>query len=957
VKGRPEAAFVGRARELGELGSALASAREASGTTVLLAGEAGIGKTRLASELAGRARDAGFDVLLGRSIDLVGTELPYQPIAEALRPLGARPQADGPAARTQLRVFEETLALLTDRASHAPVLLVLEDLHWADTSTLDLVVFLAHNLTGQRIMLLATCRADEPASAERVHRLTEGVLRSGSALRLELGPLGHEELTALLAARAGAPPPARVTQAIATRSEGNPFFAEELLAAGGDENGELPRRLRDVLLQRVARLDADTQSLLRLAAAAGRDVGYALLHALSALPERGLRESLRRAVDYGVLSTDQASGSFRFRHALLAEAVYSTLLPGEREDLHARLADELARSGAASPAELAPHWAAAGRSAEALAASVDAARQAGAVFGLAEAHAHLERALALWPAVPDAAELTGLDLAGLCAWTAELADHVGAGPRAAELVRRAIELAGPDDPHRAARLHVSLGEYLYQTGSSDAALVAFERAVELAPAEPPSPERAYALGSLAGSLMVAWRRAESLPIAEQALALARDVGAGEAEVRALTVLGGDLAYLGRADEGVTHFRQAMQLAEEIGDLLGLDRVYTNFTDALTMLGRPRESVRVGRAGLEAMRRYGVNNTLLVANQIEALLATGDWDEADNLSAAALRGITPSFRSSMLIFRADVEIGRGEFGAARAHLEAARATLHEDQELGVYESYLADLAFWERRWADAEAAIEEGLAWAGQPEAAQIRVRLCANGLRAQAELAAFARARRDDGALRSWLSRAQTLITTAREAATSAVAITPNATGWLAQAEAEYVRAHAEARPETWARAAAAWERAERPPLAAYCRWRQAEALVAAGGSRTEAGVPLRQAHAVAARMRARPLVRELERLAERARGDPTPAAEQPPEAEPGLGDALGLTPREAEVLTLVARGYTNREIAGALVISVKTASVHVSHILSKLGAPNRREAAAIAHRLIPPEADWDHGG
>src|SRR5581483_5388533 len=161
------------------------------------------------------------------------------------------------------------------------------------------------------------------------------------------------------------------------------------------------------------------------------------------------------------------------------------------------------------------------------------------------------------------------------------------------------------------RLHVSLGEYLYQTGSSDGALVAFERAVELVPAEPPSPERAYALGSLAGSLMVAWRRAESLPIADQALALARDVGAGEAEVRALTVLGGDLAYLGRAEEGVTHFRQAMQLAEEIGDLLGLDRVYTNFTDALTMLGRPRGSVRVGRAGLEAMRRYGVNNTLLV----------------------------------------------------------------------------------------------------------------------------------------------------------------------------------------------------------------------------------------------------------------------------------------------------------------------------------------------------------
>ena len=173
-----------------------------------------------------------------------------------------------------------------------------------------------------------------------------------------------------------------------------------------------------------------------------------------------MRESLRRAVEHGVLVAEQATGSFRFRHALLAEAIYATILPGEREELHARLADELARSGAASPAELAPHWAAAGRSAEALAASVDAARQAEAVFGLAEALAHLERALALWPAVPDAAELVGLDLAELCAWAAELAGQSGAAPRAVELARRAIELVGDDDPHRAALLHVRLGEYL-----------------------------------------------------------------------------------------------------------------------------------------------------------------------------------------------------------------------------------------------------------------------------------------------------------------------------------------------------------------------------------------------------------------------------------------------------------------------------------------------------------------
>jgi DNA-binding CsgD family transcriptional regulator/tetratricopeptide (TPR) repeat protein len=947
MEARATEVFVGRARELAELERALEATQAGSGLTVLLAGEAGIGKTRLASEVAGRARAQGFEVLLGRCIDLVGTELPYQPFVEALRPLGELLQVQGPPAGSQLRVFEQTLALLTECAAAAPVLLVLEDLHWADTSTLDLAVFLAHNLHDRRVLLLGTQRADDPASAERMRRFADGVRRSGAATLLELGPLAHDDLTVLLEARAHAPVPAAITVSIAARSEGNPFFAEELLAVA-DRGGELSRGLRELLLERVDQLDPTTQSLLRLAAAAGRDVAYPLLCAAAEFPERDVRESLRRAVDHRVLVTEQATGTFRFRHALLAEAIYTTVLPGEREELHTRLAQELARSEAATPAELAPHWVAAGRSSEALTASVDAARQAEAVFGLAEAHAHLERALALWPAVPDAAELAGIDLAELCAWAGELAGHVGAATRAVELAQRAIDLVGAQDPHRAAMLHVGLGEYLLEIGNEDGLLAAFERAVELVPVEPPSPERAYALGSLAGGLMVVWRHAESLPIGEQALALARGIGAREAEVRALTVLGGDLAYLGRGEEGLAHFRQALQLAGEIGDLMGLQRAFENLTDALTMLGRPRESARLAQSGLEAMRRYGIESVLLVANQIEALLAIGDWDEAERLSAAALRRITSSYPHWLLIMRADVEIGRGVFGAARAHLEAASATLREDRVVGLYDGYLADLALWERRWTDADAAIQEGLARARHREAAQIRVQLCAKGLRAQAELAALARARRDADALRDRLGRARTLLTAARRAAAEASAITPNADGWRALAEAEHERARRKLRPETWSEAAATWERLERSPLAAYCRWRQAEALVAAGGSRVEASVPLREAHAVAIRVGAKPLAEELERLAERARLDLAPPDAGPADRKQDMEEILGLTPREAEVLKLIARGYTNREVAEALVISVKTAGVHVSNILRKLDAPNRREAAAIAHRIAP---------
>jgi hypothetical protein len=238
-----------------------------------------------------------------------------------------------------------------------------------------------------------------------------------------------------------------------------------------------------------------TQRLLRLVAAAGRDVGFGLLRTLDGRSAREVQESLREAVEHSVLVAVEATGRFRFRHALLAEAVYSTILPGEREELHARLAEELTRPGAASPAELAPHWAAAGRRPEALAASVKAARQAEAVFGHAEAYAHLERVLALWAEVPAATELAGLDLPDVCAWTADLARLVGDATRALELGQRAIELIGAADPHRAAVLQVGIAEDLHATCNRDAVIPALEYAVGLAPTEPPSPERAFALGS------------------------------------------------------------------------------------------------------------------------------------------------------------------------------------------------------------------------------------------------------------------------------------------------------------------------------------------------------------------------------------------------------------------------------------------------------------------------------
>jgi tetratricopeptide (TPR) repeat protein len=282
-----------------------------------------------------------------------------------------------------------------------------------------------------------------------------------------------------------------------------------------------------------------------------------------------------------------------------------------------------------------------------------------------------------------------------------------------------------------------------------------------------------------------------------------------------------------------------------------------------MLARPRESARLAAEGADAVRRYGIEHAAIVTNRVEALVAAGEWDDADRVSAAALRATTANRPHQPLVSRAELEIGRGDFEDARMHLEAALATVREDVRGSLpYDPVVIELALWERRWTDAGRAVREALARTRSRDAALFRVQLCAQGLRAKAELATLARARGDTDALHGHLGRARKFLTAARRAASEAVAVTPNARGWRALAEAEYQRARGPARPDAWSEAAAAWEQLERPPAAAYCRWRQAEALAADGADAT---VPLRKAHAVAAQIGARPLLRELELLADDA--------------------------------------------------------------------------------------------
>ena len=719
--------FVGRARELAELEGALDDARTGRGAAILLGGDAGIGKTRLVSELAQRARAAGFVVLLGHSLDLAGTELPYHPFVEALRPWG-QPWADAGESGfgSQLRVFERTLSLLEERAVSYPVLLVLEDVHWADVSTMDLTVYLAHHVDILPVLLVATARVDEIGSRDLIRTLADGIRHSVTGHVVDLAPLHDDEVSALIEGASAAPLATATAEAIVARSEGNPFFAEELLtAAGSGQYLRLPDNLRDLLLHRTSGLDQAALDLLRVAAVAGRDVPYAALYKAAGAPESVTRRSLRQVVERGILVAGPDSDALQFRHALLADAVYTTVLPGEREDLHARVAAYLATLPDTSPAELARHWTAARRPVDALPASIEAARRAEWMSGLAEAHGHLERAIRLWDEVPAAAEVAGIELAEVCAWAAQLADHIGDAPRAVELARRAIEITPGESWHRVALLHIRLGEYLHGTAEDRDALDAFERASALTREHPGSSERTHALSSLAGGLAVEWRFAQSLPLAREALAQAPAVGAQEAKVRALTVLGLDLVHGGQTDEGIAMVEEALALAERTGDLIGLNRAYVYLTDVLLILGRQSAAARLGARATAAMRRHGIVSEILTANHVEALIALGDWDEADRISSSALGAATASFPYMNPLVRADLETGRGDFDSARAHLDSARETMRADHGFGVFEAYVAELALWERRWSDAHQVLQEARERAGsRRDRAAPRLVLC-----------------------------------------------------------------------------------------------------------------------------------------------------------------------------------------------------------------------------------------
>ncbi|MFT3865185.1 MAG: DUF2791 family P-loop domain-containing protein [Solirubrobacterales bacterium] len=957
--------FIGREAELTTLAAELDTVEAGEGSAVLIAGESGIGKSRLVTELGTAARERGFTVLTGECLELAEGELPFAALIGALRSLpdldvsGTVLAGQGEEEGAQARVFERLLEVLVDLARRAPLLFVVEDLHWADRSTRDFIAFLVRNLRRERLMLLATYRSDE---LQRRHPARPFVLeleRSGQARRIDLGPFGEAELALQLGAITGATPDPELVGHLLARSEGNPFFAEELVAASLSPGAALPDSLRDAMLLRVEALPERAQSLLRIAAIGGRTVEHSLLSVVSGLDEAELDEGLREAISGNTLVQAPGAAGYSFRHALLREAVHEDLLPGERRTLHLALAEalserpELGSGPAAVAAEIAHHWYEAHELPAALRSSIEAGVAAERIHAIAEAGIHFQRALAIWEAgEPEAGELP-LSRVEVMRRAAEAENLAGDPARATALARAALELIDADgDPVTAGLVQERIGRFVWSEGRGEDSLAEYLRAAELMPEDPPSAERALVLASVGQVLMLLNRFEESTAPCEEALAIARQVDAPGIEAHALNTLTAIHSSGGEYQRGVEAAATARRIALGLDLVVEVGRGYVNGSDALDQAGRIDDAIALAEEGIEVCERLGARRSFgdfLAAEITNRQLRSGRWSEAER-AMAEIEERRPSG-----IVEGQVSLQLAQLAADRGDLEEASRQAARARDVVVRSGG----AMWLAPLYVAEATIS---LWRGEPEAAASAIDECLAlvegadppfftsalyevGTRAAADTAE----RTTDEAVRgSCLGRASELLARL-DAGLAAIPGTapPQALAARASCHGELCRISGDDAAGAWQEAGALWRDRGDGYRAAYAAWREAEAILPTGGERRHLADLVGRALETARTLGARPLAAELEALARRGRLEPAVDGTAPDGGAPV--DALAafeLTAREVEVLALLADGRTNPEIAAELFISQKTASVHVSNILRKLDVRNRGEATALAHRL-----------
>jgi DNA-binding CsgD family transcriptional regulator/tetratricopeptide (TPR) repeat protein len=962
--------LVGRSAELADLRGLLDEAAAGRPGIVFVGGESGVGKTRLLTELE-RASEESVQVLHGECLELGEGELPYAPLVGALRPLarehdpvlaalpeGARAelatllpelQAPGPPAGDQGRLFEALLGLLDRLGRREPVLLALEDIHWADRSTSAFLTFLGRALAEERVLVVATYRTDELHRRHPLRPLLAQLERAPRARRIELAPLSRDELAQALEDISGRPPEPGLIDRLYARSEGNPLFAEELLAAGADGRGALPATLRDALMLRVERLSADAQDVLRLLATAGR-ADHGLLADAGALDARALREAVRETVA-GHIVVVGSGDRYEFRHALLREVVHDDLLPGERAELHLALAHALEQRAAASgdgawvSAAIAHHFHEAGDQPAALQAAIVAGGEAERVRAAGEAAAQYGRALELWPRVADAERHAGVDHVEVLVRAGRARFMQGDDARSLPLLEAASdEVDAAADPRRAAAVLGELARVQWGLGRGEASRSTLNDALALLGGDGESSVRATLLAEQVRILMLQGRHRETLEASVEALRMAEAAGDEAVRGNLLNRRGSVLIALGEHDAGMAALREAIAVARRTGRADHLSMGYVNLADALHQAGRSAEAHAICCEGLREVTGDDRSARWVVVEAAEIEIDRGDW-------ASASERLTPQhFRAGHGLVNEQLRVaqlaaGRGEDEVARTLLEECERWLVNSLEPPFIAATGILRAELDRRAGDlaaARAAVEDALDRIEYCSEDLARLSaVSAAGVAVEADAAERARDLHDADAERTALAAAAMMLDRVRATVEDG---RPVEAAHLLTAEAEGDRAAGEPAAERWATAAEAWDALERPYPAAEARWREAEAHVVAG-RREAAERALAAAIATADRLGAAWLAGEAQGLAARARLQVS-NGEQPTAAEPPDGlEPFGLTPRERQVLELLAGGATNRQIGQTLFMAEKTASVHVSRILSKLDVRSRTEAAAVAHR------------
>ena len=1000
--------FIGRASELRRLEDAYDAVAAGASRTVVVGGEAGIGKTRLVTTFAAEASAGGAHVLTGACFEYGAGALPYHPFVSALRTLtrsvdpGRLPALLGPGrselarllpelgsiagtkgasvgpddVHAQSRLFELVLGVIERMAHDEPVLVIVEDIQWADTSTRDLLLFLVRTLRTGKVLFIITARSEELRPRHPILPFLAELERDDWVDRIELQPFSRAEVADQYEGLTGRPPSPDEVERLLARSDGNPFFVEQLATTAGDRiGGDLPPRLRDVLTARIGALSDEGRTVLAAASAAGRRLDDRLLVAVVDRPKAVVVAALHEVVEQGILiavddDADTPPGH-GFRHSLLREVVYEGLFPGERIALHGSFARSLRdqADGRTPAAELAFHWDAARKFDLALSSHLEAGIEADLVYAHAETLHHYERALELWDRVKEPSALTEGDRARIVQLGAEAAVRAGEYGRAVELGRQAVAAIDSDqDPVRAGIANERLRWFLWEAGDRAAAEDVVRAALTLLPVDPPSIARARAIAHLAGILLFTLRWDEAKQRADEAVAMARSIGERAVEAFGLGVRGVAGTFLGDADTGVADLRAALEIAIELDSTDGLVLGYSNLAVLLDRIGRSEEALAAAMDGFGHAAARGLARTyggVMLGHAAKVLVDLGRWDEADRLTAEGLGRGAPGLAGVWLLTnRGRLETRRGDLQSAKIHLAEARRL--DDAVRGTeFRTALltaeAELALWDGRPIDVRALSEEGFAIAragGLPEPGLAW--LAAHALRAEADIAERARALRDAVTVEQTADRAAEVMNaidevSGRMPALAAAAGTRGA-GISSLCHGEVARLVDEPDPAPWREAALAWESLDRPYPAGYARYREAEALLSTRGPRTEAEEALRRAFDVATRLGAGPLRAQITLLARQAHIDLADETEIVAPS-PAAGSGHGFTPREMEVLRLVAGGWTNQQIADELFISRKTASVHVSNILGKLGVDSRVEAAAIAHRIgigadapLPPD-------